>query len=862
MILKFPEKNTSAKLPPQQRKIRSETFWTQTKTVVFASITVTAVTMGIREAKVLQVLELNAYDQIVRFQSKKTPDSRLLIVGIDDLDLKKTNEWPISDGTLARALEKLQQYEPKVIGLDIHRDIPQPPGRQQLLAQLQADNLVLIEKGDRKDLANYIPPPPEIDVPDERLGFSDFVVDSDNIIRRNLLRVESQEQIYHSFALQISLKYLNGQEKYPVKAYKDRLEIGSTIWPRLQPNAGSYQMNESDMLGWQTMLTYHSQDNLAEQVSLTDVLEGNLKPSQVKDKVVMIGYTAAAAKDLFATLYSVTTPGNELQEMIPGESFLMPGVVLHAQMVSQILNTVLDGQKQIWVLPVWGEWAWIFVWSLVGGILVIKVNHPLYFLGMGTIAVGIIWGIAYLFFLQSGWISVIPPIISFLGTGIAILGYRFFWGLYHDPLTGLPNRRLFVMTLQTFNHKQRQQKRLIAVFFLNLDRFKIVNEGLGHKVGDYLLANTAKRLHKQLQNRGQIARVGGDEFAIWLKSIENQQAAINIAEEMQEALNSPLSWQGQDIYTSASIGIALNCTGDNFYAENILRDAHIAMYGAKKSGKVEVYNTVSKGLKPIEMLQLESELRQAIIKKELELYYQPIISLKTGKIAGFEALIRWNSPTRGLVSPYQFIPLAEETGLIIPMGQWIFQEACQQIQEWHCRFPDYSPLIMSVNLSGRQFSHPDLILQIQKIVEDLKLEKNSVKLEITESMMMNNIDTAIDVLQDLKKLGLKLSIDDFGTGYSSLDYLHRFPVDTLKVDRSFVNGIKFNKVSDKYTQIVRTIIMLGHNFELDIIAEGVETREQMEILRNLDCEYGQGYLFSKPIPKKQITELLATNPQW
>jgi diguanylate cyclase (GGDEF)-like protein len=861
----MPIKQFSQKIASRKNAI----LWTEICTVMLASVAISSLTIGVRQAKVLQSLELNAYDQMLRLQSQTTPDPRLLIVAINEADINKHQEWPVSDATITQLLKQLQKAQPKVIGLDVHRDIPQPPGRDKLLQQLQANNVVIVEKGNRLDADNYISPPPEINFPDERVGFTDFVVDPDNIIRRNLLAFTPDgENILYSFALRVSLKYLQQSPQPVIENLHQPVKINSTQFIELGSNAGSYQMSSSDMAGWQTMLKYHSEENLATQVSLSDVLQGRVAPSQIKDKIVLIGITAPSSKDLFATPYSISTAyrqqqaeANETQANNQGENFLMPGVIIHAQMVHQILSTVLDHQQQIWFLPEWGEWLWIFAWSVLGGIIILRTNHPLLLIGLGGATVGGLWGMSYFLFTQSGWMPVIPATISLIGAGVGTLGYKFFWHLYHDSLTHLPNRRFFVTQLEQFNRDKKKRQCLIAVFFLDLDRFKMVNEALGNEAGDELLATAGLRLQRQLLERGRIARVGGDEFAIWLKSVDNKEAALNIAEKVCDTLSLPFSWHGQDIYTSVSIGIAFNRTGKEFRAEDLVRDAQTAMYRGKTSGKIEIH-IHGEEEETKEKLQLESEIRKALAQEELELYFQPIVSFKTGKISGFESLVRWHSPSRGLVSPSVFIPIAEETGLIIPIGQWILQKACQQMQEWHQIFPYDPPLIMSVNLSSRQFTQPDLVQQIQRVLEDLNIEGNSLKLEITESMMMNNMDAAIELLKNLKDLGLRLSIDDFGTGYSSLSYLHRFPVDTLKIDQSFVRRMADGDDHDRYAQIVRTVIMLGHNLELDVIAEGVETPEQMAILKSLNCEYGQGYLFSKPMPGEKITELLAGNPQW
>lgn len=473
-------------------------------------------------------------------------------------------------------------------------------------------------------------------------------------------------------------------------------------------------------------------------------------------------------------------------------------------------------------------------------------------------------GHRFLVFSISGWIPVIPPIFGLVSTGIFVLISKFFSNFYYDNLTYLPNRRLFIKKLQRSNPRQKSDyKQLIAIYLLDLDSFKMINEGLGHEAGDYVLREIAQRLQTQVNNKEQLARVEGDKFALWLNSLVDIDEAAQIAKDLQKLLTQPFYWQGQEIYTSVSIGIAYTRRGDNFKAEELLRDANSAMYKAKHIGK-DRYEMFATGMREpvVQRLQIESDLRRGLKDSEFQLFYQPIVSLKTGKIAGVEALVRWNSLKRGFISPGDFIPIAEETGLIIPLGEWILQEACRQMQEWHLQFPQNPPLMISVNLSSRQFSQPNLVQQVQFILDKINLDRKSLKLEITESMMMNDVEAAIELLKRLKDLGLRLSIDDFGTGYSNLSYLHRFPVDTLKVDQSFVRRMNSGESHDRYAQIVRTVIMLGHNLELDVIAEGIETEEQMKILQSLGCEYGQGYFFAKPLPSEQLAALLAKNPKW
>ena len=426
---------------------------------------------------------------------------------------------------------------------------------------------------------------------------------------------------------------------------------------------------------------------------------------------------------------------------------------------------------------------------------------------------------------------------------------------FHDVLTGLPNRALFVDHLKlSVERVKRREDRLFAVLFLDLDRFKIINDSLGHMVGDQLLVGIARRLEICLRPGDTVARMGGDEFTILLEDLTHVTEAIEVAERLQKALALPFNLNGHEVFTTVSIGIALSTTGYD-RSEEVLRDADTAMYRAKMLGKArhEVFDKTMHA-RAMQILQLETDLRRALERNEFVLHYQPIVALETGTIRGFEALIRWQHPERGFISPDDFIPIAEETGLIVPIGQWVIEEACRQIRRWQDEFPQYPPLQISVNLSSKQFINSDLIAQIRQALRETGLDAHSLKLEITESMVMENVEVATDMLQQLRNLGIELSIDDFGTGYSSLSYLHRFPISTLKIDRSFVSSMTGN---NENAEIVRTIMMLARSLKLDVVAEGVETQDQLSQLAALECEYGQGYFFSKPLNAEAASRLLA-----
>jgi diguanylate cyclase (GGDEF)-like protein len=430
---------------------------------------------------------------------------------------------------------------------------------------------------------------------------------------------------------------------------------------------------------------------------------------------------------------------------------------------------------------------------------------------------------------------------------------------FHDALTGLPNRALLMDHLKlSIERVKGRSGYLFAILFLDLDRFKNINDSLGHIAGDQLLIEIARRLEKCLRPTDTVARLGGDEFAILLDGLEDYGDAIRVAERVQNDLASPFNLGGHEVYTTASIGITLNTIGYDD-PENVLRDADTAMYRAKENGKArhEMFDKVMHA-RAVALLQLENDLRRAIEREEFRVFYQPIVSLETDRIVGFEALIRWRHPEQGYVSPTEFIPVAEETGLIIEIGQWVLGEACGQMREWQRQSPDLRALTLSVNLSGKQFTQPDLIEQIKRILDRTNFDPRSLKLEITESVVMENAETASMMLTQLRALGVQLSIDDFGTGYSSLSYLHRFPVTTLKIDRSFISRMSAGLEN---SEIVRTILTLAGNLGMEVVAEGVETEEQLAQLKSMRCDYAQGYLFSKPVDADAAAALFKQRDQ-
>ncbi len=424
----------------------------------------------------------------------------------------------------------------------------------------------------------------------------------------------------------------------------------------------------------------------------------------------------------------------------------------------------------------------------------------------------------------------------------------------HDTLTNLPNRVKFMNHLQQAIHRVgHHPSSRFAVLFLDLDRFKLINDSLGHSVGDKLLIAIGARLETCVRPGDIVARLGGDEFTLLLFNVSEISDAVQVTNRILEKLSLPFQINGYEVFTSASVGVIVSDEVSRL-PEDFLRDADTAMYRAKETGKAryEIFDR-EMHIRNMNLLQLENDLRKAIEQEEFRVYYQPIVQLDSGQTLEFEALIRWQHPKHGLVSPDHFIGMAEETGLIIPIGEWILREACRQVAEWNRDFPLLKRLSISVNLSAKQLMHPDLIVQVKQILEQTGLDPHCLKLEVTESIVLENSDRALVVMAELHALNISLTTDDFGTGYSSLSYLHRFPFDCLKIDRSFVSKMNSDQKSEA---IVRTILLLAQNLNIKTVAEGIETAHQLKSLRELGCQTGQGYLFSKPVSVEVAEEFL------
>ncbi len=796
-------------------------------TIFITSLMVLAI-CSIKQLVNLEFLELAVFDLMMRSRPETELDSRITVIGIGESDIQTWQQSTFSDRLIAQLLQEIQQHNPAVIGLDIYRDLPMLPGNAELLKQLEAENVFAIRNIDRN---GGVPSPSS--VPPERVGFNNLLLDSDGKVRRNLMSFQMGEQLMSSFALQLSKSYLAAES---LEVQPEFLKLEQTVFPALKANSGGYQLSASDIRGSQILLNYRSPDKAARQLSFSQILNGDFDPDWIEGKVIIIGYTAPSKKDIFSTPFDVEK---------------MPGVVIHAQMLSQILSTVLDGKPLFKFLPEWGEFIWIWLWSIAGAVIVWRIEHPLALGGSLIVAVGVLSGICFVSFSIPIWIPATPAIMGLLSTTGVILAYKTFYSSVVDELTGLANREQIVRLLQQSLAKSKSSA--IAVLSIDLARFKTVNDSLGNSIGDRLLILASKRIQNCIRSQDKLARVGIAEFSLVIFTLENQDYAIAIAKRIQQELIQPFNIKGQEIVITTNVGIAFSQPGVKIHAEELLRNSNLAQERAQILGKNQsAVFTPRMYSETVAQWRLESDLRHGIEHQEFQLYYQPIINLQTDRIVGFEALVRWISPTRGFVSPGEFIPLSETTGLIIPLGDWILREACRQMHQWQQQF-NRQTITISINLSSHQFKS-DLVEQVARILGETKLAPECLKLEITESAMMDDVEAAIALLKQLKTLGIKLSIDDFGTGYSSLSYLQQFCADTLKIDQSFVRELES---SAKNKAIVDIIVTLAHKLDMDVVAEGIETNNHLQILKTLNCEYGQGYLFARPLKSEAATDLLA-----
>jgi diguanylate cyclase (GGDEF)-like protein len=427
---------------------------------------------------------------------------------------------------------------------------------------------------------------------------------------------------------------------------------------------------------------------------------------------------------------------------------------------------------------------------------------------------------------------------------------------HYDPLTNLPNRSKFVDRVHDALDRAARRSRSIAVLVVDLDDFEEINHSLGHEAGDQLLAAAGERIEASVRPGGAVARLCSDEFAVLLEDVTDQRSAVYAAKRIGEEVRTPTEVDGSEVLVSASIGVAIGGSSQEAGPEDLLRNADVAMHAAKRKGKAR-YRVFDPGADTTTSGRslVEADMRRAIEEGEFRVHYQPLVELRSGRVCGFEALLRWQHPIYGLILPGEFVPLAEQTGLIVPIGRWVLQEACRQVRLWQNEHPGPPPLTLNVNVSARQFGQPNLTEEFLSILEKSELDPHHLQLEITESVMVYDVSASV-ALGELKSAGVKLAMDDFGTGYSNLSYVKRLPVDTLKIDRSYVRGLGRNAED---TAIVHATVAFAKALGLSLAAEGIENTGQLARLRDLGCELGQGYNFAKPLPSQEVPAFLSAH---
>ncbi len=820
--------------------------------------------------------ELAMFDAAMRRGSQEHLDPRLVILGITEEDIERY-QWPLSDERLAEVLAALQAHTPRVIGLDIYRDLDPDEGDTALAEQLSADNLIAIQ-----NLASAVAAPAV--VPDDQVGFNDVILDRDQVVRRHLLLANTREgEIAYSFGLRVVLKYLEPEgialENDP--RHPEGIRFGKSRLVPLSSSAGGY--HHIDDSGYQILLTYVKDNGVddgesgdAQMISVRQLLEGDFNPQLLRDRIVLIGSIAPTLRDRFATPFS--------SQQTESDMVKMPGVKLHGNMANQLIGLALGQQRPWRIVPDWLEWLWGWGWIALVMSLVWRLRHPGLLLGALLLTVLGLSVLEWGFLAMKIWLPGVWIRWGMLLGGTLSLIYALTHHFLNDPLTKLPNQTVLYQMWPSWRFWSWGQARFMGAIVLDLNRFKAVNTCLGYHTGDHILISISKRLQSLLQPGDYLARVGADEFVLLLPNAPSLDSVMEVAQQLRRHLKRPFILEtGQPVFLTASIGVAYGAQTQTL----LLEDAKSAMHRAKAlqlSQPIAFDRELQ--VQAISSFQLELDLRESMSHSQVYLppvhdtdeegltdsnlphselgdrfrvYYQPLVDLRSGEIAGFEALLRWQHPQRGMVSPAEFIPVAEETGAIMPLGAWVLYEACYQMQAWQRQFPGYEQSIISVNLSPYQLQAPDLKQRLRDILRETGLDPQCLKLEITESAVMEEIQTTLEILHDLKSLHVKLGIDDFGTGYSSLSYLNRFPVNTLKIDRSFVWRME-NSSQDR--AIIRTILELAHILGLDAIAEGIETPEQLAQLRALGCDIGQGYWFAKPLPAPAAAQLLARRPRW
>lgn len=788
---------------------------------ILPTIFATIITIPLISFGVLQPIEFFAYNNFTNWRGDRLWDDRVMIIAIDDKSIHKLGRFPWNRDLYGQLLQKLEQTEAGVVGFDILWSDSTPADPQLAAAIERYQKVVIAMAWDNS--GQPLLPISSISNAGMAIGHILKREDADGIVRQ----VDLQIQNVPTFSVSI------------LQAY-DLNTSSITLLPEL---------NQPLTINW----TKRIKD--IPQVSFIDVIENKIPASMFRRKILLVGVTASGI-DALPTPFDRNPPAS--------------GVHLHAMTLQNLL------QKNALIIAKPSD-IWSF--ALLGSLLISLILPRKNLWNISAFILSGLWLIfAFVAFNSNYWVSIAVPIFMFLFTGfvtamqercqmlrsLRIADAQIEYASTHDNLTGLSNRTVIETRLQNLlDRPKNDHHQLLAILWINLERFKTINDTFGYPIGNLLLIEVGQRLRSFISSTVSIARLGA-EFVILLENLANEQEAIAIADSLQTNLQKSFLIQGHEIEIAINIGIKfhhLNSTGDQdspevISPEILLRDADTAMFYAKKL-HTPCYRVFDVSMREhvLKRLQLEKDLRQAVAlsqdlhnqdQQEFVIYYQPILSLSNMQIVGLEALIRWQHPKRGLVSPTRFIPLAEETGLIIPIGDWIMRNACLQVKSWHQRFPQAKDITVSVNLSPKQLSQNDVLEKCLAILDETQLSPEYLKIELTESSIMENPDFSLSMLEQMRKAGLKIYIDDFGTGYSSLAYLHKFPFDGLKIDRSFVNNIYADANG---MEILKAIISLAQSVKAHIVAEGIENLAQLNYLQDLLSEEGdgQGFFLFRPL---------------
>ncbi|MDX2098305.1 MAG: EAL domain-containing protein [Leptolyngbyaceae cyanobacterium bins.59] len=759
----------------------------------------------------LYPLEQIGYQVLFRLRGSIPWDERVVVIAIDEASLRELGRFPWNRQRYTQLIQQLTRAEPSVIVLDLL--FPEQTTEDDALAEaIETQGQVVLARA-WDSIGSPLLPTPILRQSALTEGHILKHEDSDGIVRKVNLKLREVPTLGLAAANVYSL----------VQAPVNLPTIHQPFW-----------------VNWPGPVSR------ATQYSFSQVLKGEVPNSVFQHKIVLVGVTASSL-DPLTTPFDRSPPAS--------------GVFLHAA----IINNLLQGNQLRVLYPGWSPFILLIGGPILSALLSRRRVGFQVIVWMG-LSLGWV-GVGFVLFNGGYWVPIAMPLLLLTATGGMVALQELFrinallhFNAYHDSLTGLPNRAFFLMRLQQMIRQAQQAPRLkFAVLFLDIDRFKVVNDSLGHTLGDELLVKIARRLQSCLEPQDTVARLGGDEFVILLEGLKTEEEALQVADRIHQNLTQPIDVGGYEVFTATSIGIAIG-TPDYQYPEDVLRDSDTAMYRAKAMGKgrSEVFHRTMH-TRAVALLKLETDLRRAVDRQEFQVYYQPIVAFETGAITGFEALVRWPHAERGLVLPAEFILIAEETGLITALGEWMLWESCRQLKRWQQQFPAYRHLTMNVNLSGVQLAKGELLHCIDQILEETDLASRSLKLEITESAIMLNPEMALSLLKQLQTRQIDLCIDDFGIGYSSLGRLHRLPIRTLKIDRSFVSRIDTDREG---WEIVWAITTLAQNLGLEVVAEGVESLAQVEQLQSLYCQYGQGYLFSPPVASQEAEKFLAGIPPW